>query len=221
LPPDFLRARANVQFRGRPEDLTPIFFERIGAFGLVGLHGEGRDFWPGNAAWVDGHPETVIREWYKLVEKEGATDPSLQALMNIGDFSFARGDRKQAIAAYTKAVDLPVPRRPRASAFGSWQNEKHRACATLSDIFLDSHELQLALKYAELARSAHGFWSPCGVANSSEDSAFERRIANVRTAIAERRPTRVETPNQASLSRFGRPLATVQRTELRRLRHEL
>jgi tetratricopeptide (TPR) repeat protein len=211
---------ANVQLRGAPDDLTPIFVERLGSFGLVPLHGEGSDFWPGNEAWVDGHPETAIREWSKLVEKEGATDASLQALLNIGDVSFARGDRKQAIAAYTKAVELPVSRRPRTSTLDKWHNEKHDACAALSDIFLDAGDLQRAIKYAELAVSPHGFSSPCGTANLSEDCAFERRIADLKSAIAKRRPIVGETPEQASLREFKRPLAIIQRAELRRLRHE-
>jgi hypothetical protein len=211
---------ANVHLRGRPENLTPVFFERLGNIGFVRLYGEGSDFWPGNVAWIDGHPEAAIREWSKVVEKEGATETSLFALMNIGDVSLASGDRKQAIAAYTKAVDLPVPRQPRTSAWEPWHNEKHQACATLSDTFLDSLELDRALKYAELARGPHAVWSPCGVANSSEDSAFERRIADIRTAIAEQRPILVETLNQASISRFQQPLAAVQRAELRRLRQK-
>jgi tetratricopeptide (TPR) repeat protein len=211
---------ADTQLRGNPDDLTPIFVERVGSFGLVSLYGQGSDFWPGNAAWVDGRPETVIREWYKLVEKEGATDASLQALLNIGDVSFARGDRKQAIAAYTKAVELPVPRRRRTSILEPWHNEQHHACAALSDIFLDTGDLQRAIQYAELAVSPHGVSSPCGTANASEDWAFEKRIADLKTAIANRRPIVGETPEQASLREFRRPLATVQRDELRRLRHE-
>jgi hypothetical protein len=210
-------AWATEQLRGTPEDLTPVFFERLGNFGLVPLYGEGADFWPGNGAWVDGHPDAAIREWSKLVETEGATDASLQALMNIGDVSFARGDRKQAIAAYARAVDLPVPRRPKVSLSDLSHNEKHQACATLSDLFLDSHDLELALKYADLARSPHGFRSLC--ASASDDWAVERRISDIRAAIAERRPILVETPNQAAVSRFGQSLAALQRNELRGLRH--
>jgi tetratricopeptide (TPR) repeat protein len=213
-------AWANVRLRGRPEDLTPVFIERLGDFGLVRLYGEESDFWPGNAAWADGHPETAIREWSKLVDKEGATQASLEALMNIGNVSFARGDRKQAVAAYTKAVELPVPKRPRTSPLDRWHNEKHQACAALSDIFLDLGNPQLAIKYAELACDPHGFSSPCGSANAGEDWAFETRIADLKTAIANRRPILVETPEQASLREFKRPLAVVQRAELKRLRHD-
>lgn len=211
---------AKVQLRGAPEDLAPIVDQRLGSFGLVHLF-EGSNFWPGNRAWIDGDPERAIREWQKIVDKEGATEGSLQALLSIGQASFARGDRRRAIDAYLKTVELPVPRHPRASRLDPYHNEKHDACAALSDIFLDSGDLQRSIRYAELAISPHGVSSPCGTANASEDWAFERRIANLETAIAKRRPVLGETPDQACRREFGRRLATVQRSELRRMRHEL
>jgi hypothetical protein len=211
---------ANVQLRGAPEDLAPVVDQRLGNFGFVRLF-DGSNFWPGNRAWIDGDPQRAIREWQKVVDKEGATEDSLQALLNIGEASFARSDRQRAIDAYSKAVDLPVPRRPRTSTLDPWHNEKHDACAALSDIFLDSGNLQGALKYAEMAIRPHGVSSPCGSADASEDWAFEIRIANLKTAIAKGRPVLGETPDQACRREFGRRLANVQRAELRRTRHEL
>jgi hypothetical protein len=194
---------ANLELRGRPEDFNPIVLHRLGSVSLYGV--------PSDLREDVGHPKESIRKWNAVVAKEGATEESLDALDHIAQIAYFTGDRQQAIEAYEKLIALPVPEKTGVHFWDLRRHLKHRACVELSDLFLESHELQLALDYAKVALTRHGFCSMCGVAVATEEAMLGEQIADINRAIAERRPVLVETAEAAFFRAWGRPKSSLKR----------
>ena len=159
----------------------------------------------GNAEWTKGRADAAIREWSKVVEKHGRTASSIPALMSIGRVASNQRDRNAAIAAFEKVIEIPdsLPKGPKR---GWWDTDhetlnKHHACVELSDLFLETHNLQAALKYAQLALDTYPFSSPCGTANWSVQRQLEERIDALNSALASGQPAVME-PRGAAWARF-------------------
>jgi hypothetical protein len=113
-----------------------------------------------------------------------------------------QGDQKEAIAAYQKVVETAIsspvsPPRPGELP----GNCKHVACVTLSDIYLEQHDLERALQYAELARDVHKFSSYSETANAGVQTCVQERIDAIKSAPSGGRGVALE-PRGTVLARY-------------------
>ena len=147
----------------------------------------------GNRQWDSGNHTNAIAQWHVVARKHMGTDAALAALSHIGQAARARGDTDGAKTAYTSLVAHPDPS-SREGGFGmlDYSNYKHNACAELSDMYVESHDLTKALTYADLALNVHGFSDMCGVAVVGTHMAIDERIKSLRQAIAQKQSVRLQ-----------------------------
>jgi tetratricopeptide (TPR) repeat protein len=198
-------AAKGLQFPVLDASPLPGVFMHLGGAGYVHVIEPDAALDSGNAEWTKGRADAAIREWSKVVEKYGRTASSNPVLMSIGRVASHQGDRNAAIAAFERVIEIPdsLPKGPKR---GWWDIDhetlnKHHACVELSDLFLETHNSQAALKYAQLALDTYPFSSPCGTANCSVRHELEERIEVLKSALASGQSVVME-PRSAAWARF-------------------
>jgi hypothetical protein len=191
---------AGILIRSEPrvKDQSPIVLEYLGDPSSPGE--SDWTFEGGDAEWRKGHRAAAIQKWTKAAEGSAWEWP-LPALLRVARRASRQGDQKQAIAAYKKVVETPISspvNPPRPGELPG--NSKYTACVTLSDIFLEQHDLERALEYAELAHDTHKFSSMSKTANVDVESCLQERINAIKSALSGGRGVGLE-PRSSVLAR--------------------
>jgi hypothetical protein len=197
-----------IRAESRVKDEFPVVLEHLGDRSIcpdaTSSFPDERDrrFDGGDAEWRKGHAAAAIQKWTKAAEGSSGWEWPLPALLRVARAASRQGDQKEAIGAYKKVVETPISAPVNPPRLGeSSGNSKHIACVTLSDIFLEQHDLELALEYAELAHDTHKFSSPSEAANMNVESCLQERIDALRSALSGGRGVVLE-PRSAVLARF-------------------
>jgi hypothetical protein len=159
---------------------------------------------PGKLEWSKGRPDAAMREWTKVAARYGRSEWAFPALDNIGRLASSLGDRKRAIDAFTKLVDIPTSKPKRVLHTLEYRdNYKHHACVALSDLYLEQRDPTLALKYAEMARDDYPIWSPCGTFNFTVRCELDDRIGAIKSALAGGTQVVIEPRSTALASHYS------------------
>jgi tetratricopeptide (TPR) repeat protein len=145
-----------------------------------------------DSLWKQGKRQAAIDGWKAVVKKHPGTEAAFAAQSNIGQTAYLLGDRDSALSAYRAVIDFPTPVETYAPALMQCSNLRHYACAELSDIYLESGELALALKYAELALNKFPLTDTCGFWLMSYNESIQDRIKAIKAALVSKRPLGIE-----------------------------
>jgi hypothetical protein len=197
-----------IRSEPRVKDQSPAVLEYLGDQSICpneGPSSPGESDWTfdgGDAEWRKGHRAAAIQKWAKAAEGQCGWEWPLPALLRVAHAASRQGDQKEAIAAYKKVVETPVSSPVNPPEPGELPgNSKYTACVTLSDIFLEQHDLERALEYAELAHDTHKFSSTSETANVSVEACLQERIDAIKSALSGGRGVVLE-PRSTVLARF-------------------
>jgi tetratricopeptide (TPR) repeat protein len=136
-----------------------------------------------NVYWRGTDRQAASAGWRELVQKYPGTEAAFEAQVNFAQAARLCGDRNAAIRAYRELIDFLPP--ANGQAIYHCSNERHWACAELSDMYLESGDLSRALTFAELALDTYPLADFCGVYLMSYNQGLQDRIRAIKRAIAE------------------------------------
>ncbi|HET6328785.1 MAG TPA: hypothetical protein VFG04_29140 [Planctomycetaceae bacterium] len=204
----FASAAALIWAESRVKDKSPVVLERLEDRSICPDEGssfrveDDFGFEGGNAEWEKGRPAAAIHKWTQAALGYSGWEWPLPALLRVARAAAKHGDQTEAIAAYKKVIETPISSPVNPPDPGELPgNSKHVACVALSDIFLERHDLQQALKYSKLAQDVHKFSSPWEAANQIVDSCLQVRIDAIESALLGGRNVVLE-PRSTVLAHF-------------------
>jgi tetratricopeptide (TPR) repeat protein len=142
--------------------------------------------------WKQGKRQAAVDGWKAVVKKHPGTEAAFAAQSNIGQTAYLLGERDAALSAYRAVIDFPTPVEHDSFVLMQCSNLRHYACAELSDIYLESGDLALASKYADLALNRYRLADTCGVWLMSYRQSIQDRITAIKAALASRRPLGID-----------------------------
>lgn len=169
-------------------ELPPVAYQGD-LFLLENYFGEADPAWTeleiGNALCRKGQYRPAVELWEAMLHKYPYSEIQIAALENIASSHRHFRNQDEAISTYEHILTrLPLTRLPLAKGC----NAGHRACAALTDLWLEKGDKQKALKYTELALTEHPYSDFCGMVAMSRREILEDRAKVLRSAIASNSP---------------------------------
>lgn len=126
-----------------------------------------------------GNSHKAKSAWLAIAAETPNSAVAVSAFYNIGNYCRDSGNCKEAVTAYRRALNVNVE-----------SSLKHYIALDLSQVHLELHQFDAAIRTAKLAKTEYPPDSFCGFYYLSEQNRISDYIASINVALSEKRPIR-------------------------------